>query len=311
MSSSDVLGEGFSEGLSAVFAALHATLFTIGGTAINAFGLMQFLTIVCLSVFLGRLGESSVERLGHKYGSLRAESVTMFGKFVRWGTITVGVLVALSVIGLPISHLAILVSALSVGIGFGLQTIVNNSVAGLILMSERAVRIGDIIKTPSGDIGRVNMVTIRATRIETADGQDIIIPNASFINGAFTNYTSEHRGTRRSFHFSLPYGCDFRSIGKMIEEAARSVPYGLTDRNHEIECGITGFGDYGIKAELVVWIAPEELMEPYRLESAFLAMINETLLAHSIVQPGASCTISVVSLPEPKTTKGVDTTPSA
>lgn len=311
MSASALLTERFTEGLSAVYAALHATLFTIGDTAINAFGLMQFLVIVSLSVLLGRFSEASVNRIGHKYGSLRTESVTMFGKFIRWGTITVGVLIALSVIGLPVTHLAILVSALSVGIGFGLQTIVNNSVAGLILMSERAVRIGDIIKTPSGDIGRVNMVTIRATRIETPDGQNVIIPNAAFINGAFTNYSLEHRGTRRSFHFSLPYGCDFRSIRKIIEEAAASVPYGLTDRHHEIECGITAFGDYGIKAELVVWIAPEELMEPYRLESAFLALINETLLAHGIVQPGASCTISVASLPDLKTTKGADTTPSA
>lgn len=304
-------GHQIIDSLSSVPSPLHTTLFTVGGTAINAFGLIEFLVIVFLSALLGRVSETSVNRIGHKYGSLRTESVTMFGKFIRWGTITVGVLIALSVLGVPVSHLAILASALSVGIGFGLQTIVNNSVAGLILMSERAVRIGDIIKTPSGDIGRVNMVTIRATRIETADGQDIIIPNASLINGAFTNYTSEHRGTRRSFHFSVPYGCDFRTVGKIIEEAARTVPYGLTDRNHEIECGITGFGDYGIKAELVVWIAPEELMEPYRLESAFLAMINETLLAHGIVQPGASCTISVISLPDPKTTKGADTTPSA
>lgn len=309
--SSSVLIERLTEGLSAVFSALHATLFTVGDTAINAFGLMQFLVIVCLSILLGRFSEASVNRIGHKYGSLRAESVTMFGKFIRWGTITVGVLIALSVIGLPVTHLAILVSALSVGIGFGLQTIVNNSVAGLILMSERAVRIGDIIKTPLGDIGRVNMVTIRATRIETPDGQDIIIPNASLINGAFTNYTLEHRGTRRSFRFSLPYGCDFPAIKKLIEEAAASVPYGLTDRHHEIECGITGFGDYGIKAELVVWIASEELMEPYRLESAFLTMINETLVKNGIVQPGASCTISVSSLPDLKTAKGADTTPSA
>ena len=99
----------------------------------------------------------------------------MFARFIHWGILAIGILMGLSMIGLPITHLAILVSALSVGIGFGLQTIVNNSVAGLILISERAVSLGDIIATPSGQVGRVTMITIRATRIVTPTGQAIII----------------------------------------------------------------------------------------------------------------------------------------
>ena len=141
----------------------------------------------------------------------------MFARFIHWGILAVGILMGLSMIGLPITHLAILVSALSVGIGFGLQTIVNNSVAGLILISERAVSLGDIIATPSGQVGRVTMITIRATRIVTPTGQAIIIPNASLINGSFTNYTMDRRGVRKIYPFSIPYGIDFARLKKLLK----------------------------------------------------------------------------------------------
>ncbi|WP_290373071.1 mechanosensitive ion channel domain-containing protein, partial [uncultured Parasutterella sp.] len=203
-------------------------------------------------------------------------------------------------IGLPITHLAILVSALSVGIGFGLQTIVNNSVAGLILISERAVSLGDIIGTPDGKVGRVTMITIRATRIVTPTGEDIIIPNASLINKSFTNYTMDRRGVRKIFPFSIPYGIDFRKVKEIIEKAAVSVPYCIKpDELHEVECGITGFGNFGINVELVVWVDPVELMEPYRLEAAFLNAINDACVANGIVMPGPSYGVTVSPTPTP------------
>ncbi|MBQ8829226.1 MAG: mechanosensitive ion channel [Burkholderiaceae bacterium] len=273
---------------------LKITLFSIGQTNINTFDIFELLIILIISIVLSRLSEASINRLAHKYGSLREESVSMLGKIVRWGIVIIGMLIGLSVIGLPVTHFAIFVSALSVGIGFGLQTIVNNSVAGLILMSERAVSIGDIIRTPEGDIGRVNMVTIRATRIETKTGQNIIIPNASLINKDFTNYSLNPRGTRRTFNFSVPYGSDIQKVKRVIEEAAIAVPYCIPpDKHHEVECGISGFGDFGINCELVVWINPEELMEPYRLEASFLNAINNACTANDIVIPSPYYTINI------------------
>lgn len=180
------------------------------------------------SFFLLPTGSASLAKKALRNSALATipyvESLSMFARFIHWGILAIGILMGLSMIGLPITHLAILVSALSVGIGFGLQTIVNNSVAGLILISERAVSLGDIIATPSGHIGRVTMITIRATRIVTPTGQAIIIPNASLINGSFTNFTMDRRGVRKIYPFSIPYGIDFRKVKEIIEKAAVSVP---------------------------------------------------------------------------------------
>lgn len=288
------------ESSSAILEPLRVPLFTAGGSQVDTFDILEFCFIFFVAYWLGKLSEKSIRKFGNRHGSVRPESLSMFARFIHWGILTIGILVGLSMIGLPITHLAILVSALSVGIGFGLQTIVNNSVAGLILISERAVSLGDIIGTPSGQVGKVTMITIRATRIVTPTGQDIIIPNASLINGAFTNYTMDLRGVRKIFPFSIPYGIDFRKVKEIIEKAAVAVPYCIKpDSSHEVECGITGFGNFGINVELVVWVDPVELMEPYRLEAAFLNAINDACVANGIVMPGPSYGVTVSPTPAP------------
>ncbi|WP_300878598.1 mechanosensitive ion channel domain-containing protein, partial [uncultured Parasutterella sp.] len=284
----------------AILQPLHVTLFTAGGSQIDTFDILEFCLVFLIAYWLGKLSEESIKKFGSRHNSVRPESLSMFARFIHWGILAIGILMGLSMIGLPITHLAILVSALSVGIGFGLQTIVNNSVAGLILISERAVSLGDIIATPSGHVGRVTMITIRATRIVTPTGQAIIIPNASLINGSFTNFTMDRRGVRKIYPFSIPYGIDFRKVKEIIEKAAVSVPYCIKpDPLHEVECGITGFGNFGINVELVVWVDPIELMEPYRLEASFLNAINDACVANGIVMPGPSYGVTVSPNPAP------------
>ena len=83
-------------------------------------------------------------------------------------------------------------------------------------------------------------------------------------------------------------------IKEIIEKAAVSVPFCIKpDALHEVECGITGFGNFGINVELVVWVDPIELMEPYRLEAAFLNAINDACVANGIVMPGPSYGVTV------------------
>ena len=126
-------------GSEAILQPLHVPLFTAGGSQIDTFDILEFCLVFLVAYWLGKLSEESIKKFGSRHNSVRPESLSMFARFIHWGILAIGILMGLSMIGLPITHLAILVSALSVGIGFGLQTIVNNSVAGLILISERAV----------------------------------------------------------------------------------------------------------------------------------------------------------------------------
>ncbi len=123
----------------------------------------------------------------------------MFAKFVHWAILCAGLMFGFAAIGLPVTHLAILVSALSVGIGFGFTDHRQQLYRRFDSYHGKAVSVGDVICTPSGHIGKVNMITIRATRIVTPIGEDIIVPNANLIDKPFTNYTLNPRGVRKIF----------------------------------------------------------------------------------------------------------------
>jgi len=111
---------------------------------------------------------------------------------LHYAILLLGFFVALSALGIDLTKLTILIGAFSVGIGFGLQNIINNFVSGLILLFERPIRIGDVIEV-GGNVGEVRRIGIRASVIRTADGSEIIVPNGSFISGQVTNWTLSDR----------------------------------------------------------------------------------------------------------------------
>lgn len=135
----------------------------------------------------------------------------------------VGGLVAISVVGLDLSNLAIIAGALSVGIGFGLQTIVNNFVAGVILLIERPVKVGDWIRV-SGHEGTVKRINVRATEIQTFSRQSVIIPNSDLVSNALINFTHRDRYCR----LDIPVGVGHGEDPDVVRDALLSVA-----ANHE------------------------------------------------------------------------------
>ena len=137
------------------------------------------------------------------------------------GVLVAGI-AAISVVGFDLSSLAIIAGALSVGIGFGLQSIVSNFVAGLILLFERPFKIGDWIVTTSGE-GVVRKINVRATEVETFDRQSIIVPNAELVSNSFGNWTHKSSIIRVIVPVTVRYGTDPRRIEALLLEAAESV----------------------------------------------------------------------------------------
>ena len=164
--------------------------------------------------------------------------------------IAFGFLLGLGVLGLDLTKVTILVGAFSVGIGFGLQSVVNNFVSGLILLFERPIHVGDIIHM--GDLaGEVRRIGIRASVVRTWQGAEVIVPNAQLITERVTNWTLSDRRRRIDLPVGVNYGAEFDKVIQLLESVAQAHPYVL--RDPAPQAFFLSFGESAIHYELRVW----------------------------------------------------------
>jgi len=169
---------------------------------------------------------------------------------LNYGLLTLGFLAGLAVLGLDLTKLTVLAGAFGVGIGFGLQSMVNNFVSGLILLFERPVHVGDIIE--AGDIqGTVRRIGIRASVVRTFSGAEIIVPNAQLVTERVTNWTLSDRHRRIDLPVGVSYSAHPKKVMEMLEAVARAHHHVLGQPAPQ--AFFTGFGDSSINFELRAW----------------------------------------------------------
>lgn len=161
-------------------------------------------------------------------------------------------MIALSLLGFTIGNLAIVAGGLSVGIGFGMQQIINNLVSGLILLLGREIQPGDMIER-DGNFARVERVTLRNTYLHTYAGKAIIVPNSEFVNKSFSNWTYRDPRIRGHISVKVPASVESRAVEEILLRVAKAHPSVLKFPVPSVR--LEGIGQAGLEFALRVWVA--------------------------------------------------------
>jgi small-conductance mechanosensitive channel len=174
-----------------------------------------------------------------------------------------GLIIGLQSVGLNLSSLAFLTGIIGVGVGFGLQNIVNNFVSGLILLVERPIKVGDRVEI--GDLtGDIVRIAARSTWVRTNDNVVIIVPNSDFISNRVTNWTANDRRVRINVRLGVSYSSDPALIRNILLGIAEAQAEILRDPAPDVI--FQGFGDSSLDFELRVW-TEDSLRTPQILKS--------------------------------------------
>ncbi|MDH5581003.1 MAG: mechanosensitive ion channel [Bdellovibrionales bacterium] len=283
--------------LSEIISLLSKSIFTIGDAPVTTLGIINVILIIAFSLFLSRGIRFSINRLSKKKFDINPSSLYILSRLSHYLILSIGVMVGLSSIGIDFSNVALVAGALTVGIGFGLQSIFNNFVSGLILLFERPLRVGDYVQLESGLRGEVKEINVRSTRITTRDNIDVLVPNSEFINTRVINWTLYDHARRVHVPFGVAYGTDKELVKKAALEAASEVDCTITNNPHRApDVWLTEFGDSSLNFELVVWVHGKKAKKD-RVEADYLWELETKLKKYKIEIPFPQRDLHVKTVP--------------
>lgn len=200
----------------------------IGGAVISIGDILAALAAFVGLLAVTRLLQGALQRgpLAHSRidRGVQDSLITLMG----YAGLFVALVSGISILGVDLSSLALIAGALSVGVGLGLQGVVNNFVSGLILLFERPIKVGDWIVTQSGQ-GIVKKISVRSTEIETFEKSSIIVPNSELITSAVTNYTHRNSLGRVTVAVNVSYSADPQRVYEILLNCARRIPLFLIE----------------------------------------------------------------------------------
>jgi small-conductance mechanosensitive channel len=243
--------------------------FTIGSWQANIGHVI--VAVLCLygAILVSRSVQSILtEEVFPRRGMERGVQLSM-SRLLHYAILLVGFFLALAFLGVNFTNITIIGGALGVGIGFGLQTIVNNFVSGLILLFERPVRVGDYIEI-GGLWAEIKKIGLRATVVETFDRADVVVPNSDLISNQVTNWTRTNRIMRVKIPVGVAYGSDVPSVMKILLESAEDHPSVVSTPKTQVF--FRGFGESSLDFEIRLHIV--DIDSRFIVESEILQEID-------------------------------------
>ena len=201
-------------------------------------------------------------------------SMVLLFRLIIW---VFGFLIAVAIAGIPLDKLSVMLGALGVGIGFGLQNIANNLVSGIILAFERPIQVGDQIEI-SGRSGTVKEIGVRSSKLSNSEGADIIIPNGNLLSEQLINWTLQDRRKRAEFTIGVAYAADLDEVFAIIENVLTANKN--VQQQPKPSISIEQFGDYSVIIKIQFWIA--DLSQAGSVRSGVMADTKRSLAGAGI-----------------------------
>lgn len=280
-------------------------IFVFNEQPISLLSIIKAIILIIFGFFIGVLYKQWITRISKKWPDMSQMSVRLASNIGYYMVVTISFVIAIGSLGIDMTSISLIAGALSIGIGFGLQTVVSNLIAGVILMFERTIRIGDMIEISDKLRGRVTDIRIRSTTIKTFDNMDIVIPNSFFIQNNVINWTLEDASRRLHIPFGVAYGTDVDYVKKVIlDELKESHLTYINDvSSKEPEVWMTGMSSSSVDFELLVWVEWESKFRPNSLKSDFLILIYNSLNKYGIQIPFPQLDLHVKNMPDERLSK--------
>ncbi len=238
-------------------AVLSASL-TAGQITLSAGAVLLFALVLYLAVQVSRLTRFVLDKELFSRIELPQGAPAALSSLTHYAVVLLGFLIAVAAVGLDLTHFALVIGALGVGVGFGLQTVVNNFVSGLILLFERPIRIGDKVQI-GGMGGTVIAIGIRASTVRTWEGAEVVVPNGSLLESELVNWTLSDSTRRIEVKVGVAYGSDPERVLALLLGVAAAHPKVLAEPAPAAL--FIGFGDSSLDFSLRAWCQFSDMLE--------------------------------------------------
>ena len=259
-----------------IAAALSAS-FGVGSIRISIGRIVAFVIAVWASFLISRFVRFLLEEDIYQHFQLTRGLSYAISTMLHYLILLVGFFVALGALGVDLTKFTIVAGAFSVGIGFGLQNVINNFVSGLILLFERPIKVGDVIEV-GGAAGEVQRIGIRASIIRTSEGSEVIVPNGALISGQVTNWTFSNRQRAVEVPVSVAPGQEPQRVVELLKKVALGHP--KVAKQPAPQAYVVNFSSGGATYQLRAWTDRYE--DWVQVRSDLAVAVNDALARENI-----------------------------
>ena len=239
---------------------LDRKLLEVGGTTVTVGTAATAVLVVLAALWFSRLARGALARVLRARGASDEHAFGTLATLLHWIILLTGFGIALDTVGIDLAALFAAGAIFAIGLGFAMQNIAQNFVSGVILLTEQAIKPGHVIEV-EGHVCRVLRLGIRATIVQTRDGEHIIVPNSILAQSSVKNYTLDDSRFRLKARVGVAYASNMGEVRGILERVATSMEW--ADDDSDAQVLLVEFGDSAVVWEVAVWMD-----DPWTVRSA-------------------------------------------